>query len=374
MFTVRYRYYYAGRLGVMVNGKPYEYAVSPFWARKFEVMSQFNKGRALALLRGKEVEEMCNHICEDCKYNATCYSTIAKAWREAGNRCPADKIAELEEEVSRVRSGERKLTAQRDSLSEMNQCLEIDRQDLWCRIEAGNREVKQSNDLIASQRRRIDRLDNEGSSDLKRKVNKLTESLQFMETSRNTFRARNDEQYKTIREYQNGQWKDEDFSDAGIRMRETEEECKDLKKRNEIQKSMLRAFADIARREREEHRELKDEIARIRSGERNLTAQRDELQRCNKNQGEQIRSLWEDAEALEAQRDELNDENLGLDRQVAYLNKQTLAPKPEDDKVVFAQIVQKGYGHVAGVVDYLSTKLVVKLAQVVHGRLYKRAK
>jgi hypothetical protein len=53
--TVAYRYYYAGRLGVMVNNKPYEYTVSPYTAHKFEVLLKYNKGRALALIRGKEV-------------------------------------------------------------------------------------------------------------------------------------------------------------------------------------------------------------------------------------------------------------------------------------------------------------------------------
>lgn len=51
------RYYYAGRLGILINGKPYEFEVSPFIADRFRVLRQYNKGRALALIRGLEAED-----------------------------------------------------------------------------------------------------------------------------------------------------------------------------------------------------------------------------------------------------------------------------------------------------------------------------
>lgn len=54
-FAVAPLYYYAGRFGVIVNGERYEYAVSPYIAEKFRILLQYNKGRALALLRGLEV-------------------------------------------------------------------------------------------------------------------------------------------------------------------------------------------------------------------------------------------------------------------------------------------------------------------------------
>ena len=48
--------YCAGILGVMVNGKRYEYDVSPFIAEKFEQRLKHNKGRAMAMLKGKELQ------------------------------------------------------------------------------------------------------------------------------------------------------------------------------------------------------------------------------------------------------------------------------------------------------------------------------
>ena len=49
------RYYIEGRLGILINGKPYVFKVSPFIADRFRVLKQYNKGRALAVLRGQEV-------------------------------------------------------------------------------------------------------------------------------------------------------------------------------------------------------------------------------------------------------------------------------------------------------------------------------
>ena len=40
---------------MMVNGEAYEYEVSPYIAEKFGNLLQFNRGKALALLRGLEV-------------------------------------------------------------------------------------------------------------------------------------------------------------------------------------------------------------------------------------------------------------------------------------------------------------------------------
>jgi hypothetical protein len=52
--VIQERYHYAGRLGILINGKPYEFEVSPFIADRFRVLKRYNKGRALALIRGQE--------------------------------------------------------------------------------------------------------------------------------------------------------------------------------------------------------------------------------------------------------------------------------------------------------------------------------
>ena len=56
--VVQERYYYAGRLGILINGKPFEYKVSPFTVDRFRVLKQYNKGRALALIRGSEAQTL----------------------------------------------------------------------------------------------------------------------------------------------------------------------------------------------------------------------------------------------------------------------------------------------------------------------------
>ena len=55
--VIRERYYIEGRLGILINGKPFEFEVSPFIADRFRVLKQYNKGRALALIRGCEAQE-----------------------------------------------------------------------------------------------------------------------------------------------------------------------------------------------------------------------------------------------------------------------------------------------------------------------------
>jgi len=47
--------YSAGRLLVAIGNKIYEYEVSPYIVNKFQTLLKYNKGRALALLRGNEV-------------------------------------------------------------------------------------------------------------------------------------------------------------------------------------------------------------------------------------------------------------------------------------------------------------------------------
>lgn len=49
------RSYSAGILKISINGETYEYEVSPYISEKFKVQLRYNKGRALALLRGHEV-------------------------------------------------------------------------------------------------------------------------------------------------------------------------------------------------------------------------------------------------------------------------------------------------------------------------------
>ncbi len=52
--VIQERYYSVGRLGILINGKPYEFKVSPFIVERFRVLKNYNKGKALSLIRGLE--------------------------------------------------------------------------------------------------------------------------------------------------------------------------------------------------------------------------------------------------------------------------------------------------------------------------------
>lgn len=57
-FIVKVCSYAAGRFRIAINGKKYEYEVSPYMADKFKRALKYNRGRAVALIRGHEVPEL----------------------------------------------------------------------------------------------------------------------------------------------------------------------------------------------------------------------------------------------------------------------------------------------------------------------------
>ena len=54
-FNVAECAYSIGRLTIVINGTRYTYTVSPYVADKFNRMVKRNRGRAVALLRGREI-------------------------------------------------------------------------------------------------------------------------------------------------------------------------------------------------------------------------------------------------------------------------------------------------------------------------------